>query len=288
MVHVVYIDVLFAINFIVNYLILFATAKLTGAVIRRLLLVLGAALGAVYGCVAFFQSMQFLSSLLFKVAVAVLMVLVSFGKRRLLRNCLIFSGISFAFGGCVFAIYWMTKGSNGLLNMRNGICYLQVPLGILLLSAGICFLVLNLVFKRCAAGGAKREFCTITMANNGRQAGLRALMDTGNHLTDPLTNRPVVIAEYESIRTLLPEAARSVLDTLPKKEFALAIETLPIDCKFKLVPYKTVGHEFDMLLAFRPEQISIGGKRADGALVAISPNPISDGGAYTALTGAAV
>ena len=68
----------------------------------------------------------------------------------------------------------------------------------------------------------------------------------------------------------------------------MALTRLPIEYKFKLVPYKTVGNEFDMLLAFQPDAVFFDGKKENGVLIAISPNQISDGGAYTALTGAAV
>ena len=45
---VVYIDSLFLLNFIVDYLLLLATAKLAGEVICRPRLALGAAVGALY------------------------------------------------------------------------------------------------------------------------------------------------------------------------------------------------------------------------------------------------
>ena len=53
---VVYIDALFLLNLIVNYLLLLAAAKLAGEPLRRLRLAAGAALGGLYAAAIFFVS----------------------------------------------------------------------------------------------------------------------------------------------------------------------------------------------------------------------------------------
>ena len=41
-----------------------------------------------------------------------------------------------------------------------------------------------------------------------------------------------------------------------------------------------------MLLAFKPDEIKVNGKTKAGMLLALSPNSVSESGAYTALLGA--
>ena len=56
--------------------------------------------------------------------------------------------------------------------------------------------------------------------------------------------------------------------------------------RFRLIPYSAVGVTGGMLLAFRPDEIVVDGRNKTGMLLALSPNSVSDGGAYTALLGA--
>lgn len=145
---VVYIDSLFLLNFIVDYLLLLATAKLAGEVICRPRLALGAAVGALYASAVFFPGMGFLTHPLCKLSAAIVMLLAGLGgSRRLLRVTLVFLGLSCAFGGGIFAIGLL--GGRGL-TLRNGILYSAMDLKIILLSAAVCYVALTLVFSRTA------------------------------------------------------------------------------------------------------------------------------------------
>lgn len=56
---VVYIDALFLLNLIVNYLLLLAAARLAGEPLRRLRLAAGAALGGLYAAAIFSRAWAF-------------------------------------------------------------------------------------------------------------------------------------------------------------------------------------------------------------------------------------
>ena len=198
---VVYIDALFLLNLIVNYLLLLAAAKLAGEPLRRLRLAAGAALGGLYAAAIFFPGMGFLTHPLCKLGAAVLMLLTGFGgSRRLLRVTLVFFGLSCAFGGGIFAIGLL--GGRGL-TLRNGVLYSVMDLRILLLSAAVCYAVLTLVFRRTARHG-RREVLPAVLTLEGRRVAVNALVDTGNTLTDPVTGRPVMVAEGSRLSPLLP------------------------------------------------------------------------------------
>ena len=55
--------------------------------------------------------------------------------------------------------------------------------------------------------------------------------------------------------------------------------------RFRLLPYQAVGVECGMLLALRLDDARVGAEDYGGILVALSPNPVSDGGGYSALIG---
>jgi len=280
---VVYIDALFLLNLIVNYLLLLAAAKLAGEPLRRLRLAAGAALGGLYAAAIFFPGMGFLTHPLCKLGAAVLMLLTGFGgSRRLLRVTLVFFGLSCAFGGGIFAIGLL--GGRGL-TLRNGVLYSVMDLRILLLSAAVCYAVLTLVFRRTARHG-RREVLPAVLTLEGRRVAVNALVDTGNTLTDPVTGRPVMVAEGSRLSPLLP--GERVLDEKALRDPVGTLERLSRGGRgrrFRLLPYQAVGVECGMLLALRLDDARVGAEDYGGILVALSPNPVSDGGGYSALIG---
>lgn len=285
MIKTIYLDVLFSINFIINYLLLFSTAHMSGASINRIRIAFSASLGAVYGVFVFFESFKALSFLVIKLFIAVIMILIAFGRMqsvKLIRLTLIFFGLSFGFAGAVLAIYYFTSGVDGLFDINNFVLYINIPMGTLLLSTLLAYILFSLIFKR-SASVTSREICGIEVVNLGKKIVLQALVDTGNSLRAPFTNAQVIIAEYEAVRKVIPEEARRALDKAEVDSFPLVFEILPFKYKFQLIPYKTMNSGFELLLAFKPEKVTINGLKSDGALIALSPKVISDGGAYTAL-----
>ena len=280
---VVYIDSLFLLNLIINYLLLLATAKLAGEVLRRLRLGLGAALGALYAAAVFFPGMGFLLHPLCKLGAAVLMLLAAFGgSRRLVRVTLVFFGLSCAFGGGIFAISLL--GGRGL-SLKNGILYSAMDLRIVLLSAAVCYVLLTLVFRR-AARHDSRTLTPAVLTLEERRVSLTALVDTGNTLTDPLTGRPVMVAEGRQVTPLLPGGLR--LEEADLRDPVAALEKIARvgeSRRFRLLPYQAVGVECGMLLALRLDRAQVGGRDYGGILVALSPTRVSDGGSYSALIG---
>ena len=253
---VVYIDSLFLLNFIVDYLLLLATAKLAGEVICRPRLALGAAVGALYASAVFFPGMGFLTHPLCKLSAAIVMLLAGLGgSRRLLRVTLVFLGLSCAFGGGIFAIGLL--GGRGL-TLRNGILYSAMDLKIILLSAAVCYVALTLVFSRTAKH-SRRELIPAVLSLGEKKVALTALVDTGNTLADPALKDPV-----------------GTMERLSKSETGK---------RFRLLPYQAVGVECGMLLALRLDRAQVGTVDYGGILVALSPNQLSDGGGYSALIG---
>ncbi len=283
---VVYIDLLFLLNLIINYLLLLAAARLAGEIIRRPRIGLGAAVGALYAAMVFLPGMGFLLHPLCKLGSAVLMLLCAFGgSRRLLRVTLVFFGVSAAFGGGIFAIELL--GGRGL-SLKNGIFYSAMDLRLILLSAAICYVLITFIFRRTAKhSGPGRELVPAILSLCGKRVALTALVDTGNTLTDPVTNRPVMIAEGEKLITLFPPGEEPTLTDL--RDPVGAMERLSLGGtrgRYRLLPYQAVGVDCGMLLALRLDGAKIGETDYGQILVALSPNRLSDGGGYSALIGA--
>ena len=88
---VIYVDTLFLLNALVDYLLLLCAARLAGEPLKRLRFALGAVLGGGYAVAIFLPGLGFLERPACRLSAAVLMVLAAFwGSRRLGRQVLIF------------------------------------------------------------------------------------------------------------------------------------------------------------------------------------------------------
>ena len=102
-VETIYLDSLFALNAIIDYFLLLASAKAAGAVLHRWKLGLAALLGGAWAVACVLPGLDFLRLAPMKLVPAALMALIAFGSERRLGRCLvIFLAISAAFGGAVW------------------------------------------------------------------------------------------------------------------------------------------------------------------------------------------
>lgn len=283
---VIYIDTLFFLNFIVNYLLLLASAKVTGEPVSRVRLLIAAAAGGAYAVAVFLPGLGFLTHPAVKIAAAAVMVLIAFPfTRSLLRLSLVFFGVSFAFAGAALAV-GLILGSGGT---EKGVFYLPVELRVLLPAVACSYLLIHLVFRRTALhGGKRRDLAPLTVRIREKSAQVTALVDTGNTLSDPLSNAPVIIAELAPLRPLFSPRVCAILteDSLRKPvETMEVLAQLGEAVTFRLIPYQAVGVECGLLLVFRADEITLGKETRKGGLVALSPTRLSDGGAWSALAG---
>ena len=282
---VIYVDTLFLLNALVDYLLLLAAARLAGEPLRRWRFALGAALGGVYAVAIFLPGLAFLAHPLCRLASAALMLLIAYGgSRRLLRQGVLFLALTCAFGGGVVAIGLL--GGTGL-TLGNGVFYSALDLKVVLLSAAVCYGVITLVFQRIgkhsAAGG---ELVQARLRLGERSVDLTALVDTGNTLTDPVSGRPVVVAEGERAAPLFPWEHRPGPADLRDPAAAMTrLGTGAWRSRFRLLPYRSVGVERGLLLAVKADGLELNGKERGSLLIALSPTPVSDGGGYQALIG---
>ena len=280
---VVYLDEVLLLNFVVDYLLLLSAGRLAGEVLRRGRLALGAALGAAYAGAVFLPGLGFLVHPLCKVGAGVLMVLSGYsGSRHLLRVCLVFFAVAAAFGGGILAIQLLGSRS---LALSNGVLSSPLDLKLVLLSAAGCYVLITLLFQRAARHSPVRELAPAVVELGGRRAALTALVDTGNTLTDPVSGRPVLVAEGEKVRDLFPPGTAPSRAELRDPTAALGrLGDAGLRCR--LLPYRAVGVECALLLALRADRVTVGGEDLGPLLVALSPTRLTDGGGYSALIGA--
>lgn len=268
---VVYIDLLFFENFIINYLLLFAAAYASGEHIHRFRLILGAFLGGIYAVGTYTQSLRaILLSPFLKLTAAVLMCIIAYGlKRRTLRMGVFFFACAFAFAGSVFAISMVTVGK------------LNMPVDGRTIAAAICvmFIVVLLIFGRFAQhGGVHRDTVTCQVKYGERECRCVALIDTGNTLIDPVTGKGVIVLEKESFLSLLAPGDRATIKAAPNIYDAI----IQLGAPFRMLSVTTVNGK-GMMLVIPPDEVKLGGKRINNTLIGLASGKMRDG--YNALVG---
>lgn len=280
---VIYIDQVFVLNLIVDYLLLLCTARLAGAPLRRRRLLLCAVLGAAYAVAIFLPRGKFLACAPCKAAVGLLLSYLAFCPvPRCWRLMALFFLLSGALAGMLLAV-GLAAGSPGVLFRR--LYYAKINWPILLLTTVSMTILLHLVFRQGARHGGG-EIMRVTISLHQHQQQLSALHDTGNTLREPTTGRPVLVLEQAALMNLWPSEIQTILASkLPPEEKMVQLHQNGAGTDFTLLPFRSVGNASGLLLAVRSDYIKVDDKKYPRTLVALSEGPVSDGGGYCGLWG---
>lgn len=253
----IYVDSLFALNLAADYLMLLCGARISGAVIRRGRLFIAAVVGAAYAVACVLPKWGMLTSPIAKIALGVGMCLIAYGsERRFWRCCGCFFAVSALFGGAVWAS-GMLAGTDGAYSP-----YVPVSGRVLVLSFAICYAAVSLLFRRTLAKRSQRTV-PLTVRLGDRSLTLRALIDTGNTLSDPASGRAVIVADARALSPLLGFTP----DLSDVSALVEALSRVPgLERRVSLVPYCSVGVSGGLLAAFRPDTLELGGKSSSALL----------------------
>lgn len=246
----VWLDLVIALNFTVDYLLLLGTNRLAGFPAGYGRAAWSAGLGAVYSGVCLLPGFYFLGNTLWRLVSLILMAALAFGwNRSAWSRTGVFILLSMALGGIALGLGKST-----------------IPM--LVAAAVGVWLLCRVGF----GGRVGREFLPVQITVNEHRVELTALRDTGNSLRDPVTGEPVLVVG--------PHAAKILLDLEPG-QLREPLEVMTKNPGFRLIPYRAVGQPAGMLLAMKTETIVDGkpGRR----VVAFAPEEIGRGEVYDAL-----
>ncbi len=282
----VYIDVLFAVNMIINCLLLLATAKITRQSTSPVRIALGSAAGAVYAVCMFFPQIKALYSAAAKIAVSFILVAVTFTIRKprtFFKTVFVFYITSFIFGGISFGVFYFTGAGVGTV-ISNGIFYYNLPLRLLLISSAIAYGTIRIIW-RVYKSDRMRDYRRVDIYLHGKNVSLNALVDTGNMLNDPLTHTPVVVAEFERLKDILPVEFNAVYaGNQDSPESIILNESIShLAPRLRIIPFSSLGAADGMLLGFKPDAVKIGRLVTGDIIIGIYGSRLSAGKDYDAL-----
>ena len=270
---VVYLDSVFLLNALMDYLLLRGTELLSGVPAGRRRCLLAAAFGGGYAAAVFLPGLGWLAAWPGKLAAGLLLAGLAFGgQRRFLRRALLLFALSCGMAGCVLALGLLSGG----MPVERGVFYTRVDLRVLLVAALAAYLVLSVVFRAAAGQGMAGKHLRLRIRRAGREVALTALYDSGNGLRDP-AGEPVAVLTAVAARELLSPALRRYLTAEALQDPAGQLAELRrLGERPLLLPYRAVGGG-GLLLALRCDWLEVNGVRHQGALVALTPTELGNG-----------
>lgn len=244
---IIYGEFLFAENFITTFLILTLTAKLVGhgSMFKRR--ILASIIGAISSFMIFLPLTPF-SSIALRLASGIICVLVAFGGTYIVRITAIFFALTFTSGGMVMALMlWIQESA---IN-HQGILYIESITYFKLLSIGVLAFGCTYWFIKLIVG-RKIGFNIGGVAKiviDGNTYCLRAFVDSGNLLKEPISGKPVILVDKKGAKKL-------------------AFSPVSLEGRFAVIPYNAVGIENGLLEGVRLDKVIYKSKVIEGAFLA--------------------
>ena len=252
----IYIDLVFLLNFTVDFLLIQGTNRLTGYQENCRNGIRASTFGGVYGAVCALPGWQFLGNRLWRLVFLMIIGVIAFGlSRSAIQRIPVFLILSMALGG-------IASGTS-----------VHSWFGLILCGCFLCLLC-RVGFLR---GIGNESYIPVQLCWQGKWVNMYALRDTGNVLRDPLTGEQVLICGAdvgEELLGLSRSCFRDPVGTVMQKRIP----------GMRMIPYHAVGNPGGMLLALRLNQAVIAGVKRE-PLVAFAPEEIAKGEVYRMLTG---
>lgn len=253
---IVYIDIYFILNFLMNAVLLELLGRITKRPARPVRVLTGAAAGALGACLNLMLSMAvWLRIFLFLIALNWLMTRIVWpglkGRERLGQ------------GAALYGFTWLT----------GGICtFLQEQLGggspawLILSGTAAAAVLCQSLFREQRT---RKDLYQICICLEGRETVTTALLDTGNSLRDPMDGSPVLIVEAAVMKKIMDK------------------DVLEYTTRVRMIPFHSVGENHGLMAGIVTDRVIIKKHPREvinsRAVVGIYEGSLSAGGAYHGL-----
>ena len=274
---IIYIDIIFIENIIMNTIILYATAIILKQKVKNIRLIISAVIGSIYSILMYITKLTIYSSIISKFILSVVMAYVAFKPndiKKIFKQIIIFYLTSFVFGGAALGVIYMVN--TGKISIKNGAIIGNYTLKTILTGFVIAFLIIITAFKFVKSKISKNDlFCNIIVKINKKEVKAKAMIDTGNMLKEPITNIPVVVMEHSLLYDAIPKEILENIDDILGGDFNKIPEKIKQEymSKLKVIPFSSLGKQNGMLLGLKADELEVeaedGIKNVDKVIIGI-------------------
>src|SRR5690625_2063434 len=237
---------IFLLNLFCNSMILLLTKLLVRTDTRWYRILIGTIFASLLVPFTIFFPDTLLTKPFGKLLYSILIVLCTFGFHSfhsLGKRLFVFYFVSFAIGGGLFGIHFLLNSSLSNIDIvyPNNIYGNEISLLFLLIGFPlICLFTKNRMDKHVKDKVNFDQIYQVIIEFNGQSYQTKGFVDSGNHLVDPLTNRPVAICDEKFIQSFFEKKEWDQLKNALERNKLEHIPTSVKDLMY-VVPYKGVG-----------------------------------------------
>ncbi|MDD2585278.1 MAG: sigma-E processing peptidase SpoIIGA [Syntrophomonadaceae bacterium] len=250
----VYADLTFLINFIMDFTILWATGRFVGIKIIYYRIVIASLLGGVYAVGYIIPGMHNLYSLPMKIIFSCLLIILALQPANwdeFKKSFLLFYGFGFLAAGATLASSYFLPSS-----LLHSATYSHIWL-----LGGILAVVLAAVYGGKYLTGriipGLLKFNVELRFDNTTCTG-KGFLDTGNGLRDPLTDRPVVVAEYNLLKDSLPDDVQHAIEDCSDETRILeSVSRSSWANRVRIIPFSSIGKRNGILIGLRADELIV-------------------------------
>jgi len=256
---------LFFINFIMNAFILWVVAKIIRSKKKFRWVILGAGvMSLLYTLLIAVPALRFVNVALASVVILAVGVVVSFhpkDAKLFLRTMVVSYCIAFAVGGLGMALFFLTDIPYAIYFIAGdwGGVFRAVSWQLVLVGTVTSYILIKIGMKILERHSLKRQMlCSVQVFMGEANASFDALVDTGHSLKEPLSQSPVIIAEFEHVKNFLPDGLRVLFYENQENDFTGLISGDDSFYKrIRMIPFTSLGRSNGMLIGFRPDRVTV-------------------------------
>ena len=267
---IVYVDLLFLINFSMDFLCFYLTARILSHKLSVSRALVASALGGIYSDIAIFIEVGRIWGLVVDMAVCAIICAVTFYRKKeinsLMMYTLVYLAVSMALGGFMTAIFNLLNRVDLPMEEGAGDGISVWNFALLAGASAVITFVGGNFFK----SKSSQRIASVKISIGGKSKTLRGLFDSGNLLREPISAKPCVVCDVSVMKDILPVSIYIAAISKGRR----AIENIDVSesMGMRLIPIRTAGGE-GMLVAIRADEMKVDsgkGERIVDAYIALS------------------
>jgi stage II sporulation protein GA (sporulation sigma-E factor processing peptidase) len=261
----VYLDIIWALNLLFDTLLLYLTAIFLKRQIQIWRLLTGGFVGSLIILLSFTPLQSYSDHPISKLLFSVVMVLITFGYKRFvffIKALMTLYLSTFLIGGALIGAHFFIQFDSQLNTkvLVSNISGFGDPISWLFVLLGFP-IAWHFSKKNIESMEMTKiqfdEIVHVTLEINGETLVCKGLVDSGNQLYDPLSKLPVM---FVSIKNQLDGIAEPIKKmAVDSESLIMGDEEFPIEWqnRLRVVPFKVVGQEHQLIVAVKPDSILI-------------------------------
>ncbi len=270
-----YLDIIWLLNFLFDSLLLFLTAIILKRDIVLWRILMGGFIGSSIIILSITPYNATFSHPFMKLVFSITMVLAVFGYKRIkffLTGLMTFYLTTFLIGGSLIGIHYFIQFD---MNLSTSLFLANVkgfgdPISWLFVVLGfpLAWHFSRKNFERIEVTKIQYDqLVEVEIEFEENRYTLKGLVDSGNQLYDPITKLPVMFVSIKQIMNELPQELKMIAEDAE----AVIMGEKSVDSKWenkmRIIPYKVMGKEHQLIIAFKPDRLIIKQNNRDVMLV---------------------